>query len=229
MIAKAGHYELIAREGYPFIAPPALLALTCWCLGYPWASLVLLVLAVAVIFFFRNPERITPEAEGIIVSPADGTVMQVLEDVRSDNLPGLPLKRISIFMSVFNTHVNRCPVSGVVKNIKHVPGRYLDAREPASSLVNEHNSVVLQGNDDAIEVVQIAGKVARRIACWVRDGDQVRQGERFGLIRFGSRLDVYLPDSMRFVVSVGTTVRAGVTIIATRSAPASTGSDVPKS
>ena len=229
MIAKAGHYELIAREGYPFIVPPALLALISWWLGYPWASLVLLVLTVAVICFFRNPERITPEGEGIIVSPADGTVMQVLENVRSENLPGLPLRRISIFMSVFNTHVNRCPVSGVVKNIKHVPGRFLDAREPASSLVNEHNSVVLQDHNDAIEVVQIAGKVARRIACWVREGDQVRQGERFGLIRFGSRLDVYLPESMRFVVNVGTTVRAGVTIIATKSPPVSPGSDAPKS
>src|SRR5271157_328904 len=229
MIAKAGHYEPIAREGYPFIAPPALLALTSWWFGYPWASLGLLALTVAVIFFFRNPERIPPEAGGIIVSPADGTVMQVLENVRSDNLPGLPLKRISIFMSVLNTHVNRCPVSGVVKNVKHVSGRFLDAREPASSLVNEHNSVVLQDHDDTIEVVQIAGKVARRIACWVREGDQVRQGERFGLIRFGSRLDVYLPESMRFAVQVGTTVRAGVTIIATKSAPASPSSDVPKS
>ena len=196
MIAKAGHYELIAREGYPFIVPPALLALVSWWLGYPWASLGLLALAVAVIFFFRNPERIPPEAEGIIVSPADGTVMQVLENVQSDNLPGMTLKRMSIFMSVFNTHVNRCPVSGTVKNIKHVPGRFLDAREPASSLVNEHNSVVLQDHDDTIEVVQIAGKVARRIACWVSEGDQVRQGERFGLIRFGSRLDVYLPERM---------------------------------
>ena len=229
MIAKAGHYELIAREGYPFIVPPALLALVSWWLGYPWASLGLLALAVAVIFFFRNPERIPPEAEGIIVSPADGTVMQVLENVQSDNLPGMTLKRMSIFMSVFNTHVNRCPVSGLVKHIKHVPGRFLDAREPASSLLNEHNSVVLQDHDDTIEVVQIAGKVARRIACWVSEGDQVRQGERFGLIRFGSRLDVYLPERMCFVVKVGTTVRAGVTIIATKSAPASPGSDVPKS
>src|SRR5208283_3378516 len=134
VIAKAGHYEPVAREGYPFIAPPALLAVISWWYGYPWASLGLLVLAVAVICFFRNPERVTPEAEGIVVSPADGTVMQVLEDVRSANLAGMPLKRISIFMSVFNTHVNRCPVSGIVKNIKHVPGRFLDAREPASSL-----------------------------------------------------------------------------------------------
>ncbi|MGO9569946.1 MAG: phosphatidylserine decarboxylase family protein [Desulfomonilaceae bacterium] len=229
MIAKAGHYEPIAREGYPFIAPPALLAMISWWFGYPWTSFVLLALAVAVIFFFRNPERTPPEAEGIVVSPADGTVMQVLENVQSANLAGLPLKRISIFMSVFNTHVNRCPISGIVKNVKHVPGRFLDAREPASSLENEHNSVVLQDDDGTIEVVQIAGKIARRIACWVREGDQVRQGERFGLIRFGSRLDVYLPESMSFVVPVGTTVRAGVTIIAKKSAPAASSSDVPKS
>ena len=101
--------------------------------------------------------------------------------------------------------------------------------EPACSLLNEHNSVVLQDDEDAIEVVQIAGKIARRIECWVRKGDQVRQGERLGLIRFGSRLDVYLPESMSFVVGVGTTVRAGVTIIATKSAPESPGSEEPNS
>lgn len=229
MIAKAGHYESIAREGYPFIVPPALLAVISWWYGYPWASLTLLILAVAVALFFRNPERITPEAEGIVVSPADGTVMQVVEDVRSANLAGIPLKRISIFMSIFNTHVNRCPVSGIVKNVKHVPGRFIDAREPASSLLNEHNSVVLHHDGDTIEVVQIAGKIARRIACWVHEGDEVRQGERFGLIRFGSRLDVYLPQSMSFVVRVGTTVRAGVTIIATKAAPESPGSEEPNS
>ena len=198
MIAKAGHYEPIAREGYPFIAPPALLGLVAWWFGYPWASLAFLTLAVAIVFFFRNPERTPPTGDGIVVSPADGTVMQVVENVHSDNLPDLPLKRISIFMSIFNTHVNRCPVSGTVKAIKHVPGRFLDAREPASSLVNEHNSVIIQNDEVAIEVVQIAGKIARRIACWVREGDQVRQGERFGLIRFGSRLDVYLPETMLF-------------------------------
>jgi len=225
MIAKAGHYEPVAREGYPFIVPPTVLGFVCWWFGYPWASLGFLTLAVAVIFFFRNPERIPPEGEGIIISPADGTVMQVVENVRSDNLPGLTVKRISIFMSVFDTHVNRCPISGVVRKVKHVPGRFLDAREPDSSLVNEHNSVVIQDEDGPIEVVQIAGKIARRIACWVNEGDPVKRGERFGLIRFGSRLDVYLPERMSFVVTPGTTVRAGVTIIATKSAPASTATD----
>jgi phosphatidylserine decarboxylase len=229
MIAKAGHYEPIAREGYPFIAPPALLALISWWFGHPWPSLALLAVTVAVIFFFRNPERTPPQAEGIVVSPADGTVMQILENVTSDNLPGLPLKRVSIFMSLLNTHVNRCPVSGIVKNVKHVPGRFLDAREPASSLVNEHNSVVLEDRDGTIEVVQIAGKIARRIACWVKPGDCVRQGERFGLIRFGSRLDVYLPESMTFAVGIGTTVRAGVTIIATKSGTAGPSSVEPNS
>jgi phosphatidylserine decarboxylase len=229
VIAKAGHYEPVAREGYPFIVPPAFLALITWWFGYPSVSLVFLVLAVAVIFFFRNPERIPPDGEGTVVSPADGTVVAVMENVRSDNLPDLTLKRISIFMSIFNTHVNRCPVTGVVKNVKHVPGKFLDAREPDSSLLNEHNSVILQGKDGPIEVVQIAGKIARRIACWVRIGDEVRQGERFGLIRFGSRLDVYIPESMTFIVKVGMTVQAGLTIIATRSPLGSPHYDAPKS
>ncbi len=229
MIAKAGHYEPIAREGYPFIAPPGLLGLVAWWFGYPWASLAFLTLAVAIVFFFRNPERTPPTGDGLVVSPADGTVVEIVENAHSDNLPDPSLKRISIFMSIFNTHVNRCPISGTVKAIKHVPGRFLDAREPASSLLNEHNSLIIQNDEVAIEVVQIAGKIARRIACWVREGDQVRQGERFGLIRFGSRLDIYLPETISFLVSVGMPVRAGVTVIAKEPLTADPRVQVPKS
>ncbi len=214
MIAKAGHYELVAREGYPFIFPPALLGLIFWWFNCPWVSFLFLALAVAITFFFRNPERTPPTDQGLVLSPADGTVMEIVEDAHSDNLPDVPLKRISIFMSIFNTHVNRSPISGTVKAIKHVPGQFLDAREPASSLLNEHNSLIIQNDGAPIEVVQIAGKIARRIACWVQEGDHVRQGERFGLIRFGSRLDIYLPQRISFQVSIGTPVRAGVTVIA---------------
>ncbi len=122
-------------------------------------------------------------------------------------------------MSIFNVHVNRWPVSGTVEKIVHVSGKFLDAREPDASAFNEHNAIVVNGDDGTIEVVQIAGKIARRIACWVAEGDQVRQGERFGLIRFGSRLDVYVPETFSFVVDVGTQVRAGVTVIARKNPP----------
>jgi phosphatidylserine decarboxylase len=216
MISRVGRYEPIAREGYPFFVPPALVALLLWWMGYSWVSLFLLALSIAVASFFRNPERVSPQGDGIVLSPADGRVVQIDEDVRSDYLDDYPLTRISIFMSVLNVHVNRWPLSGVVKKITHVPGIFLDAREAAASMRNEHNSIVLETNGATIEVVQIAGKIARRIACWVREGDEAVQGQRFGLIRFGSRLDVYLPPSFTPSVSVGTRVSAGVTIIAKR-------------
>lgn len=173
-----------------------------------------LTLSVAIALFFRNPERIPPEGEGIVLSPADGRVVEMIENAKSEYLPGDPLKRISIFMSIFNTHVNRCPISGTVTKITYVPGRFLDAREAAASNLNEHNSLVLKGHEFSIEVVQIAGKIARRIACWIREGDEVRQGDRFGLVRFGSRLDVYLPQNCTLEARIGDRVRAGLTIIA---------------
>ncbi len=140
--------------------------------------------------------------------------VQIEQNIQSRNIPDRSLKRISIFMSIFDVHVNRWPVSGEVRKITHVPGGFVDARDPAASLTNEHNSIVLDTTDGPIEVVQIAGMIARRIACWVREGDQVRQGERLGLIRFGSRLDVYLPENFTFTVDIGMKVSAGVTIIA---------------
>ncbi|MBI5569908.1 MAG: phosphatidylserine decarboxylase family protein [Desulfomonile tiedjei] len=216
MVSRTGHYEPIAREGHIFIAPLALISLGLWWFAYPVGSVVFLVLAVAVALFFRNPERISPQGDGIVLSPADGRVVQLVEQGGSKNLSGGPFKRISIFMSVFNVHVNRSPVAGKVTKVEHVPGGFLDARDPGASITNEHNCVVLDTKDRPIEVVQIAGKVARRIACWVREGDALAQGERFGLIRFGSRVDVYLPEGYSFIVDLETRVRAGVTVIARR-------------
>ena len=151
-----------------------------------------------------------------MLSPADGRVVQIESNVQSRNIPDRSFKRISIFMSVFDVHVNRWPVSGSVRKITHVPGGFVDARFPAASLTNEHNSIVLDTIDGPIEVVQIAGMIARRIACWVREGDTVRQGERLGLIRFGSRVDVYLPEDFTFTVDLGTRVCAGMTVIASK-------------
>jgi phosphatidylserine decarboxylase len=214
MICKAGHYEPIVREGHIFIVPLLLLSFGLWWVGHPWVSLVVLIFACLIALFFRNPERVPPHGHGIVVSPCDGRVMEIIEHTESDNIPGEHLKRMSIFMSIFNVHVNRWPLSGVVQKIEHVDGSFLDARDPAASLRNEHNSLVVQSSGKSMEVVQIAGKIARRIACWVYEGDRVKQGDRFGLIRFGSRVDVYLPQGYSFVVPIGTKVRAGVTIIA---------------
>jgi phosphatidylserine decarboxylase len=214
MICKAGHYEPIAREGFVFIIPMMAISFILWWTGYLWGSFAVLLLAVAIALFFRNPERIPPSGDGIVVSPADGRVVEIVQQVGSANMPGVQLKRVSIFMSLFDVHVNRWPISGTVLKITHVPGRFLDAREPAASEINEHNSVVLQGHGNSIEVVQVAGKIARRIACWVEEGDQVAQGDRFGLIRFGSRLDVYLPDDYSVLVGPSDVVKAGLSIIA---------------
>jgi phosphatidylserine decarboxylase len=214
MICKAGHYEPIAREGFVFIIPGIFISFLLWWTGYSYGSFAFLLLSIAVALFFRNPERVPPRQDGIVLSPADGRVVEILENVRSEDLPGSPLKRVSIFMSLFDVHVNRWPISGTIVKIKHVPGRFLDARESAASEVNEHNSIVLSGEEATIQVVQVAGKVARRIACWVNEGDQVNQGDRFGLIRFGSRLDVYLPDNFSVVVGPNDIVKAGLSIIA---------------
>ena len=214
MICKAGHYEPIAREGHIFFVPPLLLSLVLWWVGHPWVAFGLLICSCLIALFFRNPERVPPQGNGIVISPCDGRVVEIVEDTESDYIPGDALKRMSIFMSIFNVHVNRWPVSGVVRKIEHVDGSFLDARDPKASSTNEHNSLVVQFSGKSMQVVQIAGKIARRIACWVYEGDRVQQGDRFGLIRFGSRVDVYLPKDFSFVVPIGTKVRAGVTIIA---------------
>ncbi len=214
MISPVGHHEPIAREGYAFIIPPFLIAFGLWWYGYPWLSFLFLLIAVGIALFFRNPERATPEDTAILLSPADGRVVQIESNVQSRNIPDRSFKRISIFMSVFNVHVNRWPISGTVRKITYAPGGFVDARFPAASLTNEHNSIVLDTTEGPIEVVQIAGMIARRIACWVREGDTVRQGDRLGLIRFGSRVDVYLPESFTITVDLGTRVTAGMTAIA---------------
>ncbi|MFH1113122.1 MAG: phosphatidylserine decarboxylase family protein [Pseudomonadota bacterium] len=214
MICRAGHYEPIAREGLVFILPLAVIAFVCWGYGRPWTSLFFILASAAVALFFRNPERTPPEGDHLVLSPADGRTVEIVDNASSRHLDGYPLKRISIFMSIFNTHVNRWPVDGIVRKIDHCPGRFLDAREPDASIVNEHNSLVVRGAGFNLEVVQIAGKVARRIAWWVSEGEPVQRGRRFGLIRFGSRLDVYIPSNFTVEVSVGDKVRAGETVIA---------------
>jgi phosphatidylserine decarboxylase len=133
MICKAGHYEPIAREGYVFFAPIAVLSFVLWLADYSWASLVFLLIYAGIAAFFRNPNRFPPEGSDLVLSPADGKVVQIVDDVSSENLPGVPLKRISIFMSIFDVHVNRWPLSGTVQSIKHFSGSFLDARKPDAS------------------------------------------------------------------------------------------------
>jgi phosphatidylserine decarboxylase len=166
--------------------------------------------------FFRDPVRVTPVREGIVVAPADGRISMVAQVLPPAEL-GLgnqPLTRVSIFMSVFNCHVNRAPVAGRIERIVYRPGAFINAELDKASEDNERNSLVIGTPQGTIGVVQIAGLVARRIVCFVREGQAIGAGERFGLIRFGSRLDVYLPDGVKALVSAGQTAVAGETILA---------------
>jgi len=181
--------------------------------GFRGLSLVLLVLTLFVVWFFRNPQRKTPEKDGLVISPADGRVIRI-EETTSDEKPGITFQKISIFMNVFNVHVNRIPCSGKVRFIRYREGKFLSANLDKASALNERNTVMLQTADGReIMTVQIAGLIARRIVCWLKEGMQVQRGERFGLIRFGSRVEVFLPLGSTLLVRVGEKVRAGETPI----------------
>ncbi|WP_170433194.1 phosphatidylserine decarboxylase [Ruegeria arenilitoris] len=173
-------------------------------------------------YFFRDPERVPPTGEGLIVSPADGVVSLIETAVPPNELgmPDAPLTRVSVFMSVFNCHVNRTPIEGEITAVAYRPGKFFNASLDKASADNERNSLrIRMANGQDLAVVQIAGLVARRIVCFVKPGAALQTGERFGLIRFGSRLDVYLPDGVNPKVRVGQTMIAGETIIASLPSP----------
>jgi phosphatidylserine decarboxylase len=205
----------INPEGYPFIGAFALASLILFWLWTPLGWLgTLLTLWCA--YFFRDPPRVTPVSDRLVVSPADGRVSLVTNAVPPPALAlgDKPLPRVSIFMSVFDCHVNRAPVSGRIERIVYTPGKFLNADLDKASEDNERNALVIAGAAGRIGVVQIAGLIARRIVCWVKDGQEIGAGERIGMIRFGSRVDVYLPAGTAPLVSEGQTSLAGETIIA---------------
>ncbi len=205
--------SIIVPEGIPFIAVPAFFTLTSWFAGYPVSATILALITIFVLCFFRNPERNTPDAPGLVVSPADGKVIFVGEAEEADILQGRA-KKISIFMSVFNVHVNRNPCSGTVEQIRYYKGKFLVASLDKASSDNERNAVLVRTEDGKkVLTIQIAGLVARRIVCWLNEGMTVTRGERFGLIRFGSRLDVFLPLESTISVKVGDVARAGETTL----------------
>ena len=205
----------IRREGYPFIAIAFGLAVL---LGLVWTPLFWLfaVVTLWVCYFFRDPERVTPVRDGLVVSPADGRVSMITNVVPppETGLPATPLVRISVFMNVFDCHVNRAPVTGRIARIVYTPGLFLNAELDKASEDNERNALVIESGGHRIGVVQIAGLVARRIVGWVREGDTLGAGQRFGLIRFGSRVDVYLPIDTQVLVGIGQKALAGETVLA---------------
>lgn len=205
----------ISPEGYPFIGIFALVTIFLFWVWTPlgWAGTVLTIWCV---LFFRDPPRVTPMRDGVIVAPADGLISMVTSAAppRELGLGDKLLPRVSIFMSVFNCHINRSPATGRLEKIIYQPGKFLNADLDKASLDNERNSLVIATGAGNIGVVQIAGLVARRIVCFVREGQNLSAGERFGMIRFGSRLDIYLPEGVTPHVAVGQTAIGGETILA---------------
>lgn len=205
----------IHREGYPFIAGFAVATLV---LGLIWGPLfwIGLILTAWCIYFYRDPVRVTPVDDNFVVSPADGVVSFVGAAVppRELGLGSGEVTRISVFMNVFSCHINRSPARGRITRIEYRPGKFLNAELDKASSENERNGLVIETAHGALGVVQVAGLVARRIICWVDQGEEIAEGERFGLIRFGSRLDVYLPAGAVARVAVGQTAVGGETIVA---------------
>ena len=203
----------IVLEGLVFFGPLVLLSLISYAFHILWLGGFFTVAALFVLWFFRNPERKIPEDPKYVLSPADGRVLKIEEMDGHDMMQGR-CKKVSIFMSVFNVHVNRMPCTGRVKDIRYRKGRFFSANLDKASELNESNAVLVETDDEKeILTIQIAGLIARRIVCWIAEGMTAIRGERFGLIRFGSRLEVFVPLETDVLVKRGDRVRAGETKI----------------
>jgi phosphatidylserine decarboxylase len=205
----------IHPQGYPFVGGFAFVSLILFLVWTPLGWLGTLLTAWCA-YFFRDPVRVTPLREGLVVAPADGRVSQVINVVPPPEM-GLgdrPLPRISIFMSVFDCHVNRSPIAGRIERMVYRPGKFLNADLDKASEDNERNAFVITGPRSRIGVVQIAGLIARRIVPFVQEGQTMAAGDRIGMIRFGSRVDVYLPEGGRALVAQGQLSYAGETVLA---------------
>lgn len=204
----------IAVEGIPFVIIAGIISLIFYVAGLIIPAIFFSLVTLFIIWFFRNPERNVPQGDNIVISPADGKIIDIREGDENRILKKRMLK-ISIFMNLFNVHVNRLPCTGKVVDILYNPGKFVSANLEKASLENEQNAVVLETPaGEKIIFIQIAGLIARRIVCWLKQGEYVVKGQRFGLIRFGSRVDVYLPVGSDVKVSLGQKVKAGESILA---------------
>ncbi len=205
-------HPLIAKEGWPYLAVLGVLTLVVHSLGgFTW-SWPLWILFFFVLQFFRDPQRIAPLGRDLVLSPADGRIVVV--EVTQDPYANREALKISVFMNVFNVHSNRSAVNGLVKEIQYFPGKFVNANLDKASLENERNAMVIDANGQTVTLVQVAGLIARRILCYVHVGDRLKAGERYGFIRFGSRVDIYLPLTAVPMVSVGDRVYATNTALA---------------
>ncbi len=201
-----------AREGYPFIGFFAVITAAALLLLPAWTALFPFAITLFMAYFFRDPERSVPEGEASFVAPADGKVI-VLQQVTESVFTKGKMLQISIFMSPLNVHVNRAPCDGKVDQVVHTSGRFLSAFKPEASVENENIAMTLDTKFGRIVVRQIAGFVARRVVCWAKPGDSLKKGDRYGLIKFSSRVDIFLPASTVPNIKLGDNVRAGETVI----------------
>ncbi len=208
-----GRDLLVAREGLPFIAVGIVLTSISLAVGWICPALILFLITLFIVWFFRNPSRTIPDSRNLIVAPADGKIIEIKEEFEKRHLNERTIK-VSIFMSIFNVHINRIPYSGKVLSVSYNPGRFISANRDKASLENEQNAILVETKEGKrILFIQIAGLIARRIVCWLKVGNNVERGERFGLIRFGSRVDIFLPIDVDLKITKGSKVRGGETVI----------------
>src|SRR6266851_1604932 len=200
----------MVKEGYYFGVPPLVLGGVSFLLQWYVAAAVLVLLALFVFSFFRDPERLIPGEPGAVVSPGDGRVVVVTEEENE----GRPGKRVSIFLAVWNVHVNRSPAAGTITRMDYRPGKFLAAMRERASMENEQNVFTLSTNGGEMVFKQIAGLIARRVVSWKKPGEKVARGERIGLVRFGSRVDVWVPKEAEILVKVGENVEGGSSVLA---------------
>lgn len=197
-------------DAYRFIIPLLIVAIVLFAAGAPWVALLPLFLAGFVAWFFRNPARSIPDGEGLVVSPADGRIVEA-----TPALEGSEARRqVSIFMNIFDVHVNRAPIEGELEALAYRRGRFEVASKEVASRVNEQNILTIRGSGTTLVMKQIAGLIARRVVCWKKAGQKMRRGEIIGLIRFGSRVDLLLPEDATMLVRVGDRVKGGSSVIA---------------
>jgi phosphatidylserine decarboxylase len=200
----------MVRDGYKFVFPLLFAGIVAAAFGWRLTAGVLLLICAAVAFFFRDPERLPPAEAGVVVSPADGRVMEITDEA----FQGRPGRRISIFLSIWDVHVNRSPMAGQFREVEYRTGRFYNAMRSRASVENEQNIIHLQTERGEMVFKQIAGAIARRVVCWKAPGDTVKLGERIGLIRFGSRMDVWLPSDAEILARPGQHVAGGVSVLA---------------
>jgi phosphatidylserine decarboxylase len=208
----------LAPEGYPYVLVPALAGILAWVFGYPVVAVVLWLAMLACLAFFRDPARQSDAPPDVVLAPADGKVLSVGSAPAVLAGMGLP-KQVSIFMSPANVHVNRAPISGTVREARHNRGSKFPAYRDKASDLNEHSFVLIEGSGGAVAYKQIAGAVARRVVCDLTPGQEVTRGERVGLIKFGSRVDLFLPQRATIEVKPGERTRAGLTCVARLPSP----------